>query len=446
MSAEELIKIGKEIGRGKTKIMFSVVGNDALTIGQYTDNMTKLDNPDLTKQFKNKGLYSNTINCNVQKLLKEAGMPVAFGRQFSPEEFLARRCRMIRLEVVVRRFGVGSFLKRHPEIIQFPDQPPHRFNKLELEFFLKTSGGQIFDDTGRLIFQGLDPSKGEEDPIIVNPFDKTWQLFHSKKPKWDETADLHKHIDSSLIVGADAVGKMQIMADLTKNVFLILEKAWGNLGMHFIDLKLEFGYDPVTSEIVIADVIELDNFRIKDPDWKELSKEVFRQGGEISQLEEIYRTMAILSGQLRLPKKQALILWTGSPKDKEIDCWPILETRIEVERVVLSGHKNTISCIDKLHELEGKYPEGGVIIVKVGMSDGLAPILATHTTWPVIAVPDGLEKFPEDAWSSLRTPSLVPLSTICSEKNAVLHGFNILAAKNPALYAYLQMAIEQRPE
>jgi len=90
-----------------------------------------------------------------------------------------------------------------------------------------------------------------------------------------------------------------------------------------------------------------------------------------------------------------------------------------------------------------KYPEGGVILVKVGMSNGLAPMLAARTAWPVIAIPATIDKFPLDVWSSLRMPSKVPVATIASESNAIKYAMNILAQKNPVIYKETQKRIEE---
>ncbi len=53
------------------------------------------------------------------------------------------------------------------------------------------------------------------------------------------------------------------------------------------------------------------------------------------------------------------------------------------------------------------YPDGGVIITIVGRSNGLGPILASHTVWPVISVPSDWREKPQNIWSHLNVPSLV---------------------------------------
>jgi phosphoribosylaminoimidazole carboxylase/phosphoribosylaminoimidazole-succinocarboxamide synthase len=65
--------------------------------------------------------------------------------------------------------------------------------------------------------------------------------------------------------------------------------------------------------------------------------------------------------------------------------------------------------------------------------------LAAHTSVPVITVPAGYRDFPEDVWSSLRAPSDVPVMTVLEPGNAVLAALQLLAARNPALYALTRL-------
>ena len=88
-------------------------------------------------------------------------------------------------------------------------------------------------------------------------------------------------------------------------------------------------------------------------------------------------------------------------------------------------------------------PEGGVIIAMVGMSNGLGPMLAARTSWPVVTIPLTADENPLDIWSSLNVPSQVPLLMIMSKKNAVLAALNILAQKNPYAYMLRQYEIEK---
>jgi phosphoribosylaminoimidazole carboxylase/phosphoribosylaminoimidazole-succinocarboxamide synthase len=430
---------GELSAEGKTKKIWTVIGGNSLAIVEYKDTITAFDDPSRTKTFSTKAVRSNTTTCQVFELLKRAGIPVAFQEQISLMEFLALNCEMIKLEVVARRFAVGSYLKRHPELKQLDGQPPYRFHRLVTEFFLKTTVGKFLSSDGQTLIEGLDPQKGEEDPLILNPFEGEWQLFHSKKPAWDTEANLNRTVKDYQVVGENAREMIKKMEDILRKVFLVLEGAWNTLGLHLIDLKIEFGIDPNSGEVVVADVIDNDSWRLRDQNWQELSKEAFRQGEKLDEVERKYGVVATLVEQIRIPK-QALVIWTGSDKDEPPKA-PLYHG-VDVVNVVLSGHKETKACLEKLEELMGNYPDGGVIVVKVSRSNGLGPILAAHTAWPIIATPATLKKYPEDLWSSIRMPSSVPLVTAWPEENAVMAALNILAMKNPLLYMRMQEQIE----
>ncbi|MFA4872963.1 MAG: phosphoribosylaminoimidazolesuccinocarboxamide synthase [Patescibacteria group bacterium] len=422
---------------GKTKKVYYVKGNEHLAIFENKPDVTAFDDPKFTKQFEAKATYATTTTCRVFELLKDAGIPVAYKQRLSASEFLALRCNMIPLEVVGRRLAVGSYLKRHPELALDGALPPHRFHRLVAEFFLKTTGGKLIGRDGEILIEGLDPSKGEEDPFIPNPFEPVWQLFHSKKPTWDNSANLERTLRCDSVAGTSM---MQEMEKILRRVFFVLEGAWNTLGYRLVDLKIEFGITTDGNCLVVADVIDNDSWRLRDATWQELSKQLFREGAALDEVEEKYGFVASLVERFRIPK-QVMVLWRASTKDD----FPItgILPGVEVQQITLSGHKYPQVCLDKLEEIMRNYPDGGAIVVKVGMSNGLGPMLAARTTWPVITIPASTKDAPSDVWSSLHLPSLVPMATILSDKNAFDFALNVLSAKNPAVYMHRQFANEQ---
>lgn len=440
-------KKGELLAEGKTKKIYEVVDSDKqLVIVENKEDITAFDDPSKTRTFKTKSVFATTTTCRVFELLKKAGIPIAYQEQISPTEFMALNCKMIKLEVVARRCAVGSYLKRHPELAKPEGQPPHRFHRLVAELFLKTTGGKFVGQNDQTIVEGLDPQKGEEDPLIINPLNpEKWRLFHSKKPTWDPETDLHRAINSDSVVPVAPVSgtypRIARMDNILRKVFLLLEGAWNTLGLHFIDLKIEFGIDS-TGNLVVADVIDNDSWRLRDENWQELSKEAFRQGEELSEVEKKYGIVANLIERARIPR-QVLVLWKGSEKDESPKIDAQLRELIDVREVILSGHKATRLCLQALEELICDYPDGGIIIAKVGRSNGLGPILAAHTTWPVIAIPATIKEFPPDIWSSIRMPSAVPLTVSWPDENAVEAALKILAQKNPLIYVKLQEQIEE---
>lgn len=439
MRRQKKPKKGKACAEGKTKIIYSVVGNPLKVIVKSKKKITKHDDPAQTREFAKKDVYATATTCAVFELLEKAGIPVAYEEQASSTEFLATKCDMLPLEVVARRYKVGSYTKRHPETIRKDGIQPERFHRLEVEFFLKTTGGCLVNKGGDILLKGLGPKKGEEDPLIKNPYDTTWQLVHPKKPAWEEGYDLGKNLNSSYIIPKPEL--MAEMESITRNVFLLLEGAWATLRCRLIDTKLEFGLT-FDGRLVVADVIDNDSWRLRNSIWDELSKETFRQGEALTEVEKKYGIVAEMAQNLRIPK-QALVLWRGSDKDSLPEVDPVIKKFVDVVIITCSGHKATKQFLEHEEHLLGRYVDGGVFVLKIGMSNGAGPITAAHTTWPVISIPASTKDFPEDVWSSLRMPSHVPMATILNDSNAIDFALNILARTNPLVYMYRQKKIEE---
>jgi len=277
---------GKVLAKGKTKVVYAVEGEPGKVVLQSMDDITVFDDPDLTRRFGSKAVCATTTTSQVFELLENAGLPVAYIEQVSKTEFLARKCEMILLEAVIRRIAKGSYPKRNPEV-----KDGTRFSDPICEFFLKTTGGKLVLPDGRVVVEGLDPKKGEEDPFIINPDDEVWDLFHPKKPPSEKGANLFRSLGAALVVPHQH--SMKDMEKVAKGTFSVLEEAWGNLNCQLVDMKIEFGIDP-EGNLVIADVVDNDNWRLGDPDGKEISKEFFRQGGELGEVEEKYQLVAKL--------------------------------------------------------------------------------------------------------------------------------------------------------
>jgi phosphoribosylaminoimidazole carboxylase/phosphoribosylaminoimidazole-succinocarboxamide synthase len=111
--------------------------------------------------------------------------------------------------------------------------------------------------------------------------------------------------------------------------------------------------------------------------------------------------------------------------------------------VTCSVHKQPVAAAGILYRMAHEIPDS-VMIAYIGRSNGAGPTLSALTTVPVITVPASAKEFPEDVWSSLRAPSKVPVMTVLEASNAVLAALQILAARNPRLYAHVRSEIESR--
>lgn len=421
---------GNLIYEGKTKKIFEIQGVPDCVILENKDDTTAFNDPKFTKKIGSKGEYCTTVTCKVFELLEKAGLPVAYKEQISPVEFVAKKTKMIYLEAVARRLAIGSYVKRNPWEKR---EPALRFHRTKTEYFLKTTkGGLVIGD--RVIIEGLDSE--EDDPFIINPHGETWKLYHPSKPIYEIGAYLGIDVARDIVIESDHLKKID---EILRKCFLFLEGLFQIFGYRFADIKIEFGITN-NSEAVISDVIDQDSWRLLSHDWQHYSKQAFRDGEALDEVERKYGYIARMAEFFRIPR-QALIIWCGSEKDKfEI---PDKIPGIEIIRVDLSGHKKTFSGLQVLEEIMRNYPDGGVIITKIGRSNGLGPILSAHTTWQVISVPDDWKEKPQNIWSHLDMPSETPLLTCLYDKLAALAAMNCLAAKNPAAYMYRQYAIEE---
>ncbi len=280
------------LNEGKTKKIWAVESFPDLIIIENKQDITAFDDPKFTRQFEQKAQYATTTTCRVFELLQREKLPLAYVRQISPTEFVAPKCEMIPLEVVARRYAVGSYLKREPKLVRPENQPPFRFDEVVVEFFLKTTRGQLKGKDGRILVDKLDPQKGEEDPFILNPKEASWKLLHPKKASDDPASDLNKIVNANDIV--HQLTDIFLMEEVLQKTFLTLERAWENFySYRLIDIKIEFGYNSAGA-LLVADVIDNDSWRLRDKNWQELSKEAFRQGEELSEVERKYGLVASL--------------------------------------------------------------------------------------------------------------------------------------------------------
>ncbi|MFA5872085.1 MAG: phosphoribosylaminoimidazolesuccinocarboxamide synthase [Parcubacteria group bacterium] len=429
-------KKGKLIAEGKTKKIWENTNDPKTVIVEYKDDITAFNDPKFTKNFKSKGKNSNLTTCRVFELLEKAGIPTHYIEQISETEFAAKPCEMILIEAVSRRYAFGSYLKRNPHLVVPENEPPVYFRHLVNEYFLKTTKGGVVIADEKLI-EGL--TSEQDDPIIVNPQEEDWKPLFAWKPTWDKEADLGKTISREKVLLGDPQ-RLQMIDEIMQKTFLVLEGAFAQKNYRLIDMKIEFGITK-DGELVVADVIDNDSWRLRDSAWKEFSKQAFRDGEDLEIIEPKYQIVADLVQDFPMISDQALVFWTGSDKDE----MPTVAefSGIKIIKKIISGHKKTSLCLEELKKIEREFPCGGVIIAKVGMSNGLGPILATHTHWPVISIPASAKSFPDDVWSALRMPSDVPMSVIERDANAVDFALNILAKKNPVLYMNRRYKLEQ---
>ena len=415
---------GELIIEGKTKKIHRLAGSADLVTLISKDDITAGDGAK-HDVIPDKGLLANRTTCNVFRLLKACGLPVAFEEQDSPRSFIAPGCAMLPYEVVVRREAHGSYLKRNPHVAK-----GQLFPQALVEFYLKTK-----DKTwkGRPLVADdplMDYTEGGSHIRLFNPA----KVLVGQEP--------FLVLSTGDVFSRD--GEQEFfpeMRRIARHAFLIIEKAWQLEGGTLADLKVEFGLD-AKGRLLLADVIDNDSWRVIE-DGSYIDKQVYRDGGALDDVAAKYRRVAEITDRFRLPR-QRIILWRGSETDKTDAYTEALGGLSDMMKVVTcSVHKEPVAAAGVLHRMAQEIPDT-IVIANIGRSNGAGPTLSAMSTVPVITVPAGYREFPDDVWSSLRAPSKVPVMTVLEPANAVLAALQILSARNPRLYAHLRMEIEAR--
>ena len=372
-----------------------------------------------------KGRLATATTCNVFRLLKACGLPVAFVEQDSAISFVSPKCDMLPYEVVVRREAHGSYLKRNPHLSK-----GQLFPQALVEFYLKTKDKNW---KGKPLIA--------DDPFMQFAEDaKQIRLFNPAKPLQGQEPFL-------VLAGSEVFGRddeEQIfpeMRRIARQAFLVLEKAWQLEGGTLVDLKVEFGFD-AKGGLLLADVIDNDSWRVLEG-GSYIDKQVYRDGGALDDVVAKYRHVAEITSHFRVPR-QRIVLWRGSEKDKTDAFSEALgELKDMMTVVTCSVHKEPVNAAGIFHRMMQEIPDS-VVIAYIGRSNGAGPTLSAMSTVPVITVPASIKEFPDDLWSSLRAPSAVPVMTVLDPANAVLAALQILSGRNPRLYAKVRGEIENR--
>jgi phosphoribosylaminoimidazole carboxylase/phosphoribosylaminoimidazole-succinocarboxamide synthase len=372
-----------------------------------------------------KGRLATATTCNVFRLLKACGLPVAFVEQDSATSFVSPKCDMLPYEVVVRREAHGSYLKRNPHLSK-----GQLFPQALVEFYLKTKDKNW---KGKPLIA--------DDPFMQFAEDaKQIRLFNPAKPLQGQEPFL-------VLAGSEVFGRddeEQIfpeMRRIARQAFLVLEKAWQLEGGTLVDLKVEFGFD-TKGNLLLADVIDNDSWRVLEG-GSYIDKQVYRDGGALDDVVAKYRHVAEITSHFRVPR-QRIVLWRGSEKDSPDAFLQALGELNDMMTVVTcSVHKEPVNAAGIFHRMMQEIPDS-VVIAYIGRSNGAGPTLSAMSSVPVITVPASIKEFPDDLWSSLRAPSAVPVMTVLDPANAVLAALQILSGRNPRLYAKVRGEIENR--
>ena len=396
------LTMGKLLIEGKTKQVFELPEHPGCCLLLSKDRITAGDGVK-AHNLEGKAEISNITNERVFKILNEAGIKTAYVKYVSPKAFIAKKCEMVPIEWVTRRLATGSFLKRNPGV-----QEGYRFSPPKQETFFK-------DDANH------DPQWSHEQ-IISAAFNF-----------------------NGLLIGA---AEVDIMKRTTILVFEILEKAWATRNCALIDMKVEYGVDS-EGNIVLADIIDSDSWRLWPSGDKRLmvDKQVYRNLATVTDtdLDTVKRNFIWVSEQLKdiIPKNDHLVvIMMGSPSDSEY-CQKISQhcnrLGVNTEFRVSSAHKGPEETLRIAREYESLVSKL-IFIAVAGRSNGLGPVLAGSTTYPVINCPPSKpESVQLDVWSSLNLPSGLGCPTVLYPEAAALHAAQILGISNFIIWSKLRV-------
>ncbi|XP_017904975.1 PREDICTED: multifunctional protein ADE2 isoform X1 [Capra hircus] len=406
MAAVEVLKIGKKLYEGKTKEVYELLDSPGRVLLQSKDQITA-GNAARKNHLEGKAAISNKITSCIFQLLQEAGIKTAFTRKCGETAFIAPKCEMIPIEWVCRRIATGSFLKRNPGV-----KEGYKFYPPKVEMFFK-------DDANN------DPQWSEEQLIAAN------------------------FCFAGLVIGQTEV---DIMRHATQAIFEILEKSWLPQNCTLVDMKIEFGVDVTTREIVLADVIDNDSWRLwpsgdrsqqKDKQSYRDLKEVTPEG--LQMVKKNFEWVAERIELLLKPESQCrVIVLMGSTSDLS-HCEKIKKAcgtfGIPCELRVTSAHKGP----DETLRIKAEYEGDGiptVFVTVAGRSNGLGPVLSGNTAYPVISCPPLTPDWgAQDVWSSLRLPSGLGCSTILSPEGSAQFAAQIFGLNNHLIWARLRASV-----
>ncbi|MEM7565958.1 MAG: phosphoribosylamine--glycine ligase [Pseudomonadota bacterium] len=287
LPADGLIATGKtkRVVRGETPHTVRLEAIDRLTGGDAAR----------VSEIEAIGRAKTRQAANALTLLKRAGIPTAFLEQAGEDALLCRACRMLPLEFVVRRYAFGSYLKRNPSAAS---TPPTRFEAPVLELFHKHSvvlpphveaPTQMEEGEARTRFlkDGAWPQGVHADPYIATG-EAAWGLYDSKTP----------------VTGAPLMTITPALSDealdlalqtIVLPAFDALEAAWGRIDTEhgpvaLTDIKFELGHDEETGDLLLADVVDNDSWRVwpgGDP-ARQIDKQAFRDGAAEAEVTQNY--------------------------------------------------------------------------------------------------------------------------------------------------------------
>jgi len=341
---------GREITRGKTKILFEAETQPDLAVVQQMDAITAGDGA-RRNEIEGKGRIAAKTTARVFRLLNLCGVPTHYisgGEDDDNNEMLVRRAQMIPLEVVTRGVAAGSFVRRHPGVARGTILAPRI-----VEFFFK-------DDANH------DPLMAPEEIIAK---------------------------------GVATPQELGVMGEIARIVYEILAHAWRRHDTLLVDLKIEFGRiasGEGKGQLVVADVIDNDAWRIWPQGREELmlDKQLYRNlpvvtPADLATIRANYERVAEIVGTFPLMRPGMVAVLADGPefgeRASEI-AHALVNFGLPAVRHIASATRTPGYVLQLVTQLDATFARA--LFVTVGSGDGaLATIIEYASATPVIRAP-----------------------------------------------------------
>lgn len=237
---------GSQIREGKAKILYETTPPSENVIQFFKDDATAF-NALKKGTIENKGVINNSISSWIFEHLEKNGVRTHFVDRGGDREMVARKVRIIPVEVVIRNRAAGSICKR------LGIEKGKAFATPLIEFFLK-------DD-------------GLGDPLIGET-----HIYH---------------------FGWASPEQIEVLKKSAFRVNEVLKQVFAACSLELIDFKLEYGVDSKTGEILLADEFTPDGCRLWDMKTGEsMDKDRFRHdmGNVAESYQEVWKRLSEFFG------------------------------------------------------------------------------------------------------------------------------------------------------
>lgn len=221
-----------KLGEGKTKVVYDYDSSHVLL--RFKDSITAGDGA-RKDEMPGKGVLNAQTSAFLFRLLESKGIETHYVGMFDEKTMIAKKLKMIPVEVVLRNIATGSIIKR------LPIKEGEIFDPPIVEFFLK-------DDE-------------RHDPML-----NYYHMEHLKLMNRKEAEQIE---------------------EIMKKVNDILYPFFKNKKLLLYDFKLEFGR--LDGKLIVGDEISLDSMRIREEGTgRILDKDLYRKGADLDTVKKAY--------------------------------------------------------------------------------------------------------------------------------------------------------------